>query len=240
MVDLEMAVYVDQHIYDHYGYKPADVISTYFGDALNYAGINSWSVVTKTDIPFDGRDVPDDYDDGGKTYDIWYYFKDWLQDDNDYEDNPDGYIYNTKDCFHLCFDEAQIGGAGGLGGGNVSVAPASNIDHLSAYSPPRYIDQDSKTENVLAAIQEAGHALGLCPNTDHDCGLHYTADNYYADSVPDESDDTVYSTPMGAQRTSVNSECEYYGTNPDNYSKEYTDARYFDWCAGDLLRSEYN
>lgn len=242
MASLEVTVYVDQHQYEHNGYDPADVASAYFADAFEYAGINSWSVITETSVPIDGRDVPASYTSDEHTYDIFEYFADWLKDENSYVNNPDGDISGDRDCYHLCMDPADLEGPGGLGGGFASIGPGSGLANLSSFNPPRYVQKTNNPAGgaVQIALQEAGHALGLCPFSDHECGLHYAPSHSYAGSVPDTGSDTVYTTPMGCGRNNFNAECGIYGTDPDTASTEYADGRYFDECAGSKLRGMFN
>lgn len=226
-------IFVDQHIYDHYGYHPADVVSSLLTDTFEYNNVNWTSVTVDTDIPLDTRDTK--YQDDG---DVLSGFTTWLQDTAN--------IYGDEDAQHLIYDSTECGGLG-VSDGTASVAIGELLNSMDCCNPSRFGEMDhggphTTGDQMMINMQETGHSIGLCPNSDHNCGMHYLPSDvsWY---VPDETS-AVYSTPLQAGRDgSLNScgedsEDANYLTDSLGYT-EYCDAWYWDSCAGQKLRNQW-
>lgn len=227
---ITVRLFVDQHIYDHYGSDPMYSLGSLMNDSFEYNNVDWDSTTYDSDIPLDSRD--DKYQDDG---DVLSGFKDYLK-------NQEG-IYGDEDAQHLIYDSSECGGLG-VSDGTASVGIGELLNNLDNWNPVRFEEMDhggphTTGDQMMINMQETGHSLGLCPNSDHNCGMHYLPSDvsWY---VPDESD-AVYSTPLQAGRDGTDNSCgessedANYLTDTLGYT-EYCDAYYWDNCAGQHLR----
>lgn len=236
-----VGLYVEQHIYDHYGYDPADTMSSLMADTLSYNGINDWSVTVNTEIPLDTRETDSSGDPIYQTVgDALDGFGQWLNDQG---------IYGNKDCQHLILDSSSIDGLGvASAGGPDSVAIGELLNNIDAFNPPRFNEMNyggdhTVGDEVNINMQESAHCLGLCPDSDHNCGMHYFPEDV-SWSVPDTTD-SIYTTPMEAGRDGTDNSCGETTRDADYWVhtigyQEYSDAYYWDNCAGKKLRQMWN
>lgn len=227
----EVGIYVDQHVYEHYGYDPADTLQSILGDCLEYNDINSWSVTVDTDHGFDVRDLSST----DPCSDILTEFEDYLKRNNlksDYENH------------HLIYDQSDA--LAGCAWPRVSVGHGNSLHNLDTFDPPRYAEMKRGTSETTAgdamkvSMQEIGHTLGICDGSDHDCGMLYTSsDSVHGNpTLPGDGDDG-YNTPLGVKSLPEN-QCSEEADDPDTFDVEYADGYYWYYCAGSQLRSKFN
>jgi hypothetical protein len=246
----DVAVYVDGHTYEDYGYDPAWTLQTLLQDAFAYNEIQAHAVtVVRDGGGFDLREQGYQDSDGNGRYDVGQCtikddFRGYLKSNNLYADHEDHHlIYHHEDKLAGC------------GGSRVSVGHGDQLANLSGapFDPDRFDEHvrgpgtTTPGDAAFVSMQEVGHSHGLCDGSDHDCGMHY--DKYDVENgevhgttksdLPDTTD-AVYSTPMGATLGGYN-QCDQYADDATSstYVTEYTDAWWWYRCAGTQLRDKF-
>jgi len=234
MANPEIGVWVDQHVYEHHGRDPGHAFQSLMGDSLDYNQISNWGVILYFEEPIDGRD----YD---KTTEIHSAFHDWI-DTNYGTDNHDVAL--------LIFDESD-GDWGGAERDDVAVAKGSQLHNVSNDNPDRWVEHGDVSERTEASayhttMQEVGHGLNLCGGCHseaHGCGMNYD-DTYSFDGssdYPGDSDDYCR-TAMECPDDGGPNHCGTEGVDVSSqrWDTVYADGYYWDSCAGDCLREEWN
>lgn len=216
-----IAIWVEQHVYDHHGFHPLNVMVNLMADALSWNNVSGWSIKSRYDRPLDSRDSQ--YDTVGDCLDG---FGAWL--------NNQG-IYGDEDSQHLILDESSVSGLGVAGGGVNSVGIGNLMEQLDEFNPPRFSELNhggpsTPGDHVHISIHEAGH--NIPPGLDHGDGMHYEG-SQVSWTVPDNN--AAYSTPLQAGRDGTTNTCGESSVDPDNYGTEYIDPYYWDGCAGDKI-----
>lgn len=227
--EVDVALYVDDHVYEDHGYDPAFTAQQLTGRALEYNDVFDYAVTVVRDHSFDLRDL-------GSTNpcdDILPAFDDWLKGDN-----PDGYDYKSDHENHYLIyhgDDSK----GGCAWPRVGVGWGDGLAQLDTYEPSRFAPK-SDDAAIQVTIQEIGHTLGLCDGSDHNCGMHYEdVDRVHETaSVPDSGD--VYTTPMGAEYGGSNQCGQSTTGKPGYFEDEWEDAYWWYDCAGRQLRSHFD
>lgn len=245
MTTVEIEIWVDQHVYDHYGYDPAHTFQSLLADNLSFNNVDSWAVGSNIEIPLDGRD--DQFSGDDATREIRLAFEQWVDENVG---------LNAQDSAHLLFDVADKGTWNGAAQNNCSVAVGNFLHKVDSSDPPRWAEADRAQgmdvgDSYRITMSEVGHDLGICGNggcdggagdSAHGCGFNYDSGSYYAPSgFPGDGDD-LSMTPMGEPNDSdTPNDCGYYGVDPaDKDDKQYNDGYWFSDCAGDCIRNIWN
>lgn len=244
MATVDVQVFVDQHVYDHHGYDPADTLMSLMADNLDYNEIGSWSVTSNVEIPLDGRNYSGDT----ATRDIRSDFETWVKNNTSYDASS----------YHLIFDESDRGSWNGCALHNCSVGVGNRLANVDSISPPRWTQIDKASGFAVGDCyhiteQEIGHDLDLCGNggcdggvsdSGHGCGMNYddSYNVYNTSSFPGDGDDFVRTAMECPDDNSEPNDCGTYGVDvaSGGWDKNWADAYYWYHCAGDCLRTIWN
>ncbi len=225
---VDVALYVDGHVHEAYGYDPALAAQTLLGRALEYNEIYDYAVTVVRDPGFDVRDL----DSTASCDDILPAFDDWLKAQDRKADHEDHHLIHHS-------DEAL----GGCAWPRVSVGWGETLGEMDPFDPDRFAEKtrgtadDALGDALQVTMHEISHTLGI----GHGDGMHYAAnDDVHGDpSLPGGGGD-VYTTPQGAPFDGENDCGQPTEGKPGWFSTEYADAFYWYDCAGAKLRSNFD
>lgn len=228
---VDVALYVDDHVYQDHGYDPAWTLQNMLGESLEYNEVYDYSLTVVREHSFDVRDLSST----GACDDILPGFDDWLKSNN---------LKSAHENHHLIYHSEDS--LAGCAWPRVSVGHGDGLAQVSTWDPERYgkktrgTADDATGDAIQVSMQEVGHTLGMCDGSDHNCGMHYTDEDSVKGNptLPGDGND-VYTTPMGASWGADN-QCGTYADDVGSYDTEYGDVYWWYDCAGGQLRTNFD
>ena len=230
MSGLTIRLYTAEELYNRDGTVRAAEVKRYLENALIWCNLSEDDFEIEISDDEYPKDRSDDLDS----------FRKWLNKKDAYE---------NADCSHLLAD-----GGNSRGADRVSRASATKLNVGKLPDEVKKYFEDVKENGkekypergrLWRALHEIGHAIGFdsedipedTTSLGHNPGLHYLHHAEYDD--PDERDEGIYWTPMGANENSVNM-CGNLGHDPnDRDVPRFWDMRYYKHCMGEILRAKY-